>query len=157
MANPGVSGAHHDAVVEQIAQSRYPFPDQTDWPESYDTVTNAPVRQRSVMTDAGEAYPDIVIVDRTTDEVVELGEVEVEVSEEDVEKWRAYAALTKVHATTGAPHFFIYVPDGLATETLRLLQTHDVPYGGLRTWEVTDTGLVRIVPIVTPVDAKDHR
>ena len=152
-----VSPEHHDAVVEQIARTRYPFPDQTDWPETYDTVTNAPQRQRAVNTTSGDAYPDIVIVDRTTDQVVELGEVEVETGEHHVAKWLAYAALTKTHATSGAPHFFIYVPDGIATETLRLLKEHEVPYGGVRTWEITDNGLIRVLPIVTPVDAKDHR
>lgn len=152
-----ISPEHHDTVVVTIAQTRFPFPDQTDWPASYQTITNAPEQRRSVTTATGTSFPDIVIVDSDTDVVAELGEVEVEVGEHHISKWRDYAALTKLHPASGSPHFFIYVPDGLATETLALLRTHDVPYGGLRTWAIDEDGRVAIHPITTPVDSKDHR
>jgi len=152
-----IAPEYHDAVVDLIAKTRYPFPDQTDWATSYVTITNTPTPQRSVMSAQGEAFPDIVIVDADTGQVAELGEVEVEVGAHLVSKWREYAAMTKMHADSGAPHFFIYVPDGMATETLALLREHDVPFGGLRIWSIDVDGLVSIHPIVTPVDAKDHR
>lgn len=157
MTLPSTAPEHHDNVVATIAQTRFPFPDQTDWPTSYVTHTNAPERQRAVMLSSGESFPDIVIIDSNTDQVAELGEVEVEITEQLVAKWRELAALTKLHSTSGVPHFFIYVPEGMATDTLRLLREHDVPFGGLRTWEITYDGLVAIIPIITPVDAKDHR
>jgi hypothetical protein len=157
MSKSQTSPEHHDLVVATIAQTRYPFPDQTDWPASFQTIANAPQQLRSVTTATGTSFPDIVIVDADTDQVAELGEVEVEIGEHHVDKWREYAALTRFHPGSGAPHFFIYVPDGLATETMALLREHDVPFGGLRTWAIDEDGRVAVHPIVTPVDAKDHR
>jgi hypothetical protein len=157
MSISSISPEHHDAVVVNITQTRYPFPDQTDWPASYVTIANVPARQRAVMTTSGEQYPDIVILDSTTDQVAELGEVEVETGAHLVDKWREYAALCRVHPESGAPHFFLYVPEGMATETLGLLREHEVPFGGVRTWEINREGRVAVIPIITPVDSKDHR
>lgn len=147
----------HDDVVRAIAVLRFPFPDQTDWPNSYRTLTNVDGQQRGVSANGNVMYPDIVIVDARTDAVVEIGEVEVEIDETMVVKWRLYASNTKVHSESGAPHFFIYVPEGLENSALDALMRYAVPYGGLRTFAFDDVGQLRVTPVTTTVDPKDHR
>lgn len=147
----------HDAVVQHVALTRFPFPDQTDWPETYLTIANAPERHRAVTIDGVEHWPDIVIIDSATGEVAELGEVEPDPRAQHVARWAGEAALCKQHPHSGMRHFFIYVPAGLEAETQRLLESGGVPYGGVRGWQVADDGSVSIVPFVTLVDPKDHR
>jgi hypothetical protein len=147
----------HDSIVRGIAASRYPFPDQTDWPPTYLTLTNEMEATRGIETEHGVRYPDIVIVDSATGDIAEIGEVEVEVGEHMVEKWRLYADNTRSHSTSGAPHFFIYVPEGLQDEALRILSEHGVPFGGVRSYLIDINDELRVNPIATPVDPKDHR
>jgi hypothetical protein len=146
----------HDNVVRWVAANRYPFPDQTDWPASYRTITNETERHRGIPTDEGIRYPDIVIVDSNTGQVVEIGEVEVETGEHLVEKWAFYASICKEHPASGRRHFFVYVPEGLEGQTQQLLDAAGIPYGGIRTWNPHHSEM-HITPIVTPVDRKDHR
>ena len=157
--NPPVAlgGDVHNIVVRYVAQNRFPFPDQTDWPAEYVTITNETVRRRGIEDGGAVHYPDIVIVDSNTNQVVELGEVEVGTGEHLVDKWRLFAGQCRQHPTSGSRHFFVYVPQGLEEETQALLERHAVPYGGVRAYIVTADRQVSIVPIATPVDPKDHR
>ncbi|HUG15945.1 MAG TPA: hypothetical protein VMM78_13120 [Thermomicrobiales bacterium] len=146
----------HDDVVRQIAALRYPFPDQTDWPLSFRTLTNVDGEVRGVSANGSLLYPDIVIVDSDNGSVVEIGEVEVEIDATMVVKWRLYASHSRTHPESHAPHFFIYVPEGLETDAISLLTTYAVPHGGLRTFRLDDDQL-RVTPVTTAVDPKDHR
>jgi hypothetical protein len=153
---PRTDNIHAD-IVRRIAAARYPFPDQTDWPESYRTLTNAGEQTRGVETTAGTLYPEIVIVDSDTGTVAEIGVVVSDISPEMAQPWRQLAALTKMHPGSGAPHFFIYVPEGQEAEALRVLQVEQVPFGGLRTYLLDASGALQVTPVITPVDPKDHR
>jgi hypothetical protein len=147
----------HDEVVNAIAALRFPFPDQTDWPDTYQTLTNVGSQRRGVSANGNMLYPDIVIVDARTDEVVEIGEVEVEIDETMVVKWRLFASNTRTHPESNAPHFFIYVPEGHEDSALATLSRYSVPCGGLRTFGFDESGQLWIRPVTTTVDPKDHR
>jgi hypothetical protein len=156
--NATVTDDLHNRVVRHVAATRFPFPDQTDWPETFVTVTNESTRQRGIPSPGGTmVYPDIVIVDSTNESESEIGEVEVEVNDDLVARWRLGAEASRVHPVSGARHFFVYVPAGQEERARDLLEHAGVPYGGVRAWVVADDGNIRIVPFVTPVDQKDHR
>ena len=145
----------HDRVVEQIAATRFPFPDQTDWPADYQTLTNTNGRRHPVMADGVTHYPDIVILDGAN-QVAELGEVEVDMEPAHATRWSALALLCK-RSSTGARSFFVYVPAGLDARARELLEADGVSYAGVRSYVVDTDGRVTVTPIVTPGDAKDHR
>lgn len=148
--------APHDAVVRHVAATRFPFPDQQNWPATYDTVVNVGIPARAVATPDGDAYPDIVIVD-DADTVREMGEVETEVAPALAAKWRAYAVALPINPETGVRQFFVYVPAGQEEAARAMLDAHGVSYAGVRAYAVAPDGGVRIVPYVTPGAAQDHR
>ena len=83
---------HHDRIVRWIAAHRFPFPDQTDWPERYVTVTNVGGWVRGVAHAGRVLYPDIVVVDGATQQIAEIGEV-IDVLEPDaLGRWSAFSA-----------------------------------------------------------------
>jgi hypothetical protein len=145
----------HDRVVEHIAATRFPFPDQTDWPADYQTLTNAGGHNCPVVADGVTYYPDIVILDGAN-QVAELGDVEIDLRPERATRWSALSQLCK-RSSTGARSFFVYVPAGLDARARELLETHGVSYTGVRSYAFDADGHVSVTPIVTPGDAKDHR
>ena len=145
----------HDRVVRFIAASRFPFPGQTDWPADNRTVTNETDRRVGVASPDGTHYPDIVIVS-TAGEVREVAEVETEVGEAQLRIWGWGSAAADSKTKTGVKHFFVYVPRGLEFKAKDLLDRHAISYAGVRGWEVDATGRIRIVPLVTTGDPKDH-
>jgi hypothetical protein len=145
----------HDDVVRFVAAHRFPFPGQTDWPADNVTLTNAGERRRGIMTPAGMHYPDIVVVSAAGD-VREVAEVETEVTPEAAEAWAWGSAASDTKTRSGVRHFFVYVPAGCEAEARRLLEARRISFAGLRTWAVDGTGAIRIVPILTPGDPKDH-
>jgi hypothetical protein len=156
MANESHTVEDHDRAVRQIAANRFPFPGQADWPADYVTLTNQSVQRRGVPGPQGTEYPDIVVIDGKG-EIREIGEVELDVSESHLERWARASAACDQKTTSGVRHFFVYVPPGSETETLRLLDEHQISYAGVRTWTLDAEGTVQIDPIVTPGDPKDHR
>ena len=145
----------HDRVVAVIAATRFPFPDQADWPADYQTFTNAPARQQAVQADGVTYYPDIVILDGQQ-RVTEIGEVEVDLDPAHATRWSALARLC-AQSSTGARSFFVYMPEGLAARTRELLEADGISFAGIRSYAITDDGHVIVTPTVTPGDAKDHR
>lgn len=148
--------SRHDEVVRHIAATRFPFPNQQDWPADYVTVVNAGTKARAVATALGEVYPDIVIVDGAG-AVREMGEVETDVSPEMAEKWQAYSAAVPIHPDTGVRHLFVYVPAGQEEATKAMLEAHGISYSGLRGYRFEADGGIRIVPHTTPGAPQDHR
>jgi hypothetical protein len=145
----------HDRVVAEIAATRYPFPDQTDWPAEYQTLTNAPERRHAVQAAGVVYFPDIVILDGH-DNVAELGEVEVDLDPSHATRWSALAQLCKP-SSTGARSFFVYVPVGLEARARELLEADGVSFAGVRSYALGADGSITITPVVTPGDSKDHR
>lgn len=147
----------HDRVVNAIARTRFPFPGQAHWPKDYVTLTNVPERRRAVQLGGGEHYPDIVIEDGTG-RVREVGEVEMALDPGRVPLWRAGSLAADDDTSAKVRHFFFYVPAGLEAAAKALLDDNGISYAGVRGFTVSPTtGLVTIVPYVTPGDAFDHQ
>jgi hypothetical protein len=149
------SKADHDRVVRFIAANRFPFPSQADWPADNVTITNETETRRGIPTVDGMHYPDIVIAS-TAGDVREVAEVETEVTPATARRWAWASAASDTKTKSGVRHFFVYVPAGQQDEAQRLLDAHHISFAGLRTWEIDATGQIRIAPIVTPGDPKDH-
>lgn len=66
-----------ERVIRIIAATRFPFVDQTDWPDDYVTITNETEKRQGIDSPEGVVYPSIVIVDGE-DRIREVGEVETE-------------------------------------------------------------------------------
>jgi len=145
----------HDRVVRFIAATRFPFPGQTDWPEDNLTVTNESAHTCAIPTPEGTHYPDIVIVSEGG-EIREVGEVETEIGDAQLRLWAWGSAASNNKTKTGVKHFFVYVPVGLGERAIDLLDRNGISYAGVRTWEVDRAGRIRIVPVVTTGDPKDH-
>ncbi len=146
----------HDAIVRHIADTRFPFLDQQDWPADYHTIVNAGSPTLVIGTSAGDAYPDIVIVN-DDQAVCEMGEVENEVTPDLAKKWRYYSETVPVNDDTGVRHFFVYVPDGQEEVARAMLEENGISYSGVRAYRLETDGRIRIVPYVTPGAVKDHR
>ena len=146
----------HDAVVDHIARTRFPFPGQTTWPADYVTLTNTPARRHGIHAAGVEYFPDIVILDgrgRTR----EIGEVEMTVDPARVPALRAASEAADDHTATGVQHFFLYVPAGLEEAGQRMLEENGISYAGVRGFSVSDDGTIGIIPFVTPGDPYDHQ
>jgi hypothetical protein len=147
----------HDQVVNAIARTRFPFPGQTTWPADYVTLTNVPVHRRSVPVGGGEYFPDIVIHDGTG-RIREVGEVEIALDSRKVPLWRAGSLSADDDTSAKVRHFFFYVPAGMEEAAKGILDDHAISYAGVRGFTVDPlTGLVKIVPFVTPGDEYDHQ
>src|SRR5258708_20274737 len=99
----------HDAVVNYIAKTRFPFPGQKHWPSDYRTLTNAPVRKHGIQIPGGEHFPDIVVLDGTG-RVREMGEVEMNVSDIAAATLKAASEIADTDTPTKVRHFFLYFP-----------------------------------------------
>ena len=139
----------HDAVVNYIARTRFPFPGQKHWPPDYRTLTNVPLRKHGIQIPGGEYFPDIVVVDGTG-RVRELGEVEMNVADIAVPALKATSETADTDTPTKVRHFFLYVPIGQEPAAQALLEANGVSYAGLRGFQVSGTGQIKIIPFVTP-------
>ena len=147
--------AQHDRVVRFVAKHRFPFPGQTDWPADNVTLTNETHHERGIPTPEGTHYPDIVVIARGGG-LREVAEVETELTDETANVWAWGSAAADTKTKTGVRHFFVYVPEGLATAARELLERHAISHAGLRTWRIDPDGQIHIVPVITTGDAKDH-
>lgn len=143
------------AVVAFIAATRYPFPNQADWPADYQTITNLPEHRQPVETSAGALYPEIVILDGQG-RVREGGVVVASVNSSMASDWAALAPVFDNRTETGVQHFFVYVPEGEESAARELLRRNDISYAGLRTYRL-DGETVTVTPVETPAGSKDHR
>ena len=101
----------HDAVVNYIAKTRFPFPGQKTWASDYRTLTNVPVRKHGIQIPSGEHFPDIVILDGTG-RVREMGEVEMNVSDIAPAALKATSEIADTDTPTKVRHFFLTSPWG---------------------------------------------
>ena len=155
MAQTGSTNADHDRAVRFIAASRFPFSGQTDWSADNVTITNETERRRGVPTPDGVHYPDIVVT-ASDGAIREVAEVETAVTPAHARVWAIGSAASDTKTKTGVRHFFVYVPAGREQEAVALLDANGISYAGVRTWEVDMDGRIRIVPVVTTGDPKDH-
>jgi uncharacterized membrane protein len=146
----------HDAVVNYIAKTRFPFPGQKTWAPDYQTITNVPERKKAIRILGSDHYPDIVILDGTG-RVRELGEVEMTVGKASVATLKATSETADTDTPSKVRHFFLYVPLGQEKQAQALLEDNKISYAGLRTFSVASDGAIKIVPFVTPGDSYDHQ
>jgi hypothetical protein len=146
----------HDNVARAIAITRFPFKDQKDWPADNVTIVNAGQPTRSIPTTYGEHFPDILIV-AGTGEIKEVAEVEGEWDEARIPLWRAGSLIADNRTTSGAQHFFLYVPMGDEERAIDMLESNGISYAGVRGWRLHEDGTVEVVPFGATVDAKDAR
>ncbi|MBJ3774293.1 hypothetical protein [Acuticoccus mangrovi] len=158
-----IDDAAHDAVVRFLLAERFPFPGegQETWPLDYHALANTRLHRRRPAVVAGEeVWPDIVVVD-AADTIMKIGEVETEVGEASVARWRALSETVALEGhyedpETGRPakHFLLYVPAPLAEATRDLVARHGISCAGVRGYEVTRAGRVRL-PVVLPPVVRD--
>jgi hypothetical protein len=146
----------HDAVVNYIAKTRFPFPRQKTWASDYRTLTNVPVHKHGIQISRVEHFPDIVIVDGTG-RVREIGEVEMNVSDIAPSTLKATSEIADTDTPTKVRHFFLYVSVGQEVAAQTLLETNGVSYAGLRGFQASADGQIKIIPFVTPGDSYDHQ
>lgn len=146
----------HDRVVRFIADYRFPFPGQKDWPVDSKAVTNVGESRKGFPTAFGTHYPDLVVVGPTGD-IREVAEIETDVDASVGDIWAAGSAASDNRTRNGVKHFFVYVPEGKEDLAKQILESNKISYAGLRTYSVDQEGRIRIVPIETPSgDPKDH-
>jgi hypothetical protein len=151
-----MSESAHDALVNYIAKTRFPFPGQKHWPSDYRTLTNAPVRKHGIQILGGEHFPDIVVLDGTG-RVREIGEIEMNVSDISTATLKATSEIADTDTSSRVRHFFLYVPVGQEAAAQTLLETNGVSYAGLRGFQQSGDGQIKIIPFVTPGDSYDHQ
>jgi hypothetical protein len=146
----------HDDVVKFVAANRFPFPGQTTWPADYVTLINAPAKTRSIPTESGEYFPDIVVVD-ASGKTREIGDVEETLDPAKVKLWKAASAAADELPDYGTRIFFLYVPAGSEAAAQKLLDDNGVPYAGVRGYVADDQGQISILPFVTRGNPYDHQ
>lgn len=106
---------YHDIAVAGIARQLLGFPN-VERP-SWATYRNEPVRTAGLDDGATTYYPDLVVVDATTQAVVAFAEVETEasVTEADAERWARSSRL----ALENGCNFYVFVPAGLGARARR--------------------------------------
>lgn len=144
-----------DRVIQFIAQNRFPFPGQTDWPEGYRTLTNGATRSHPVEGPDGPHWPDIVILNEK-DEPCRLGEVEDRIDEAAIARWKLCADVADTMNETGVKNLFVYVRKGLAKEALDALDRNAISFAGLREYEIAGDQ-VKVTPYLTRGDRYDHQ
>jgi hypothetical protein len=138
-----------------IAATRFPFVDQEDWGEGFQTIVNDEVNRFGIKWEGGITYPSIVIL-RADGGLQEAGMVEPvdKVNQDSVAKWRMLSESVAVGRVY--KKLFLYVPHGLEEEALRLLEDNNIDYDGLRGYSIGVNGL-KVHPFKTRNDTKDHR
>ncbi len=148
--------AIHDRVAHYIAETRFPFPDQTDWPEGYQTIVNAGNPRAAVTFRGRQHAPDIVVID-ARQIPREIGEVEMDVRPEMVPRITTSSMAAPMIPESGVRHFFLYVPAEYEEAALQFVKNYRISLAGLRTFAIDDDGAIHIHPVETPGHAKDHR
>ena len=148
--------AVHDRVVKHVAATRFPFPDQIDWPADYRTVVNVGNPQVAVRFGGHQHPPDIVVVD-AQDNLREIAEVEMDIRPEIAPRLSMSSRAAPVIPEAGVRHFFLYVPVAERERALEFVRNYRISYAGLRTFEIDDEGQIHIEPVDTPGHAQDHR
>jgi hypothetical protein len=148
--------AIHDRVAHYIAETRFPFPDQTDWPQGYTTIVNAGNPQAAVKFRHHEHAPDILVIDeRQTPR--EIGEVEMDIRPEMVPRLTISSMAAPIIEGTDVRHFFLYVPEEVADKALEFVKNYRISTAGVRAFAVDEEGNIHIRPLETQGHAKDHR
>lgn len=146
----------HDRVAHYIAATRFPFPDQTDWPQGYQTIVNAGNPQAAVTFRGRQHAPDILVVDERQIPR-EIGEVEMDIRPEIVPRLTTSSMSAPVIQESGVRHFFLYVPEEFAEQAVEFVINYRISLAGLRAFTIDDKGQIQVRPIETKGHAKDHR
>lgn len=125
----------HDRAVADVAKERLSFPNN-DHP-NWKTYLNEPDQTMAVnIGNNNKIYPDIVVIDKSKNQVEILGEVESEatVTNEEAEQWKEYSKATST--------FYLYVPKGTEAIAKKLISENSITVAGIRTWQYNSSGIV---------------
>jgi hypothetical protein len=108
--------SRHDRTVALVAQQEFSYPNTSN--PDLQTCLNEPTHIMGIKTSANPIYPDIVVVDKTKNVAVMIGEIETEmtINAAGAGQWRTYSGLC------GA--FYLYVPASAIWETRNLLTSN---------------------------------
>jgi len=145
----------HDRVARYIAETRFPFEGQPDWPEDYRTIVNAGNQQVATRVKGYVHYPDILIINGEN-LPREIGEVEMDLRPEYVPRLTLSSMAVPMIEESGVRHFFLYVPVELAEKATGFVESYRLSLAGLRTFEIDENDTIHIKPVETKGHAKDH-
>jgi hypothetical protein len=143
-----------DRIARIISATRFPFVDQITWDEERKTLVNTRKEKPFPINGSkGEVYPSVVVLN-PDGSVREIGEVEMEVKPDLIEKWKLLSEKTSMGERF--KKLFIYVPVGEGEKARKLLEDNKIEFAGLREWIIED-GSLTTRPVVTPDMEYDHR
>ena len=143
-----------DRIARIISATRFPFIDQITWDEERKTLVNTRKEKPfPINGPKGEVYPSVIVLN-PDGSVREIGEVEMEVKPDLIEKWKLLSEKTSMGERF--KKLFIYVPIGEGEKARKLLEDNKIEYAGLREWIIED-GSLTTRPVVTPDMEYDHR
>ena len=148
--------AIHDRVARHVADTRFPFPDQTDWPDGYRTIVNAGNPVAAVKFRGHEHTPDILVVNERQIPR-EIGEIEMDLRPEIIPRLTISSLSAPVIPESGVRHFFLYVPEEISERAERFVASYRLSLAGLRAFSIDDDGTIHIRPLETRGHPKDHR
>lgn len=128
----GEASISHDVLVKEIVRQRF---DNPQWEVFVNTEEK---KERGLLIGGSVVYPDIVVFKIGTNEVIGVGEIEMEetVNEERARRWQA---LSRV-----APSLWLYVPKSKLEEARKLIKDLRLRNAMLRLWESTE-GIVSVI------------
>lgn len=110
----------HDEIVREIALNRFAL-------DEWKVTTNLIPSTGEISSEDG---PDIIATHSNA--VVALGEVETEgtICKNRAKQWKEFG--------DSCVRFYLYVPEGVEDEAVRLIAEHDVHCAGVRTYCISD-------------------
>lgn len=147
--------ALHDRVARHIADTRFPFDGQADWPADYQTVVNAGNPRAATRVKGYTHFPDILVLDGQ-ERPKEIGEVEMELRAEIVPRLTLSSMAVPFIEGSDIRHFFLYVPAEYGDQVLEFITSYRLSVAGVRTFEIDENDDIHIKPVETKGHAKDH-
>ena len=148
-----------EAVIRFLLAERFPFPGegQAQWGLDLHPLSNTRLHaRRAIPAPDGEIWPSVVVVDGA-DRPCKIGMVETDFSAASLPVWATLsaAAVYEGHYTDpdnglGAKHFLLYVPLGREQEAREMVKAAGISCAGVRGYEVTASGRVRMPAILPP-------
>ena len=146
MGDSALEREMHEIAVQQIAEARFIPPALRYAPgqehPTWKTYINIPEPVMPVSSGGNEFHPDIVIVDSGQDnKPMAICEVErpSSICDETAERWKA--------CSRDGIKLFLYVPEGYAAKTARIVLKHGIPVTRIRTYAFDDLWHVRITAV----------
>ena len=142
-------------IARIISVTRFPFVDQENWPKDVRTIVNDENKRFGIKWRDDIDYPNIVVLNGDGS-IREFGIVESAdtISDSSIERWRMLSECAPIGRKY--KKLFLYVPSSYEEKTLKLLETNEIDYDGIRVWSIYN-GNLRIIPFKTRNDEYNHQ